>query len=333
MSGHPHDVTEGVLLGLGFSEDEDRVYRLALSAPVVETRTISREFGWPEAQASAVLDSLLARGLVLEIARGGHAAVDPRSAVRILAERQAALVDRVRSSLGVLGDVFDSARREPSGSATRVVSGAAAIGDQLGRLATQLTTDFCGFDKPPYVTTPGQSFVSGAISRGVSWRTVYCRESTEPPGRWEHIREDAALGDDARLTPYLPVKLAIADRRHAVVSLGLDPNAPEALVTDAPPLVAALCSLFEHFWDRAIPVTRVHAVEDLESVRPAADIPTPGERELLTLLALDHKDEAIARHLGVSLRTARRRIHGLLDRLGVASRFSAGLEAARRGWL
>jgi DNA-binding NarL/FixJ family response regulator len=52
---------------------------------------------------------------------------------------------------------------------------------------------------------------------------------------------------------------------------------------------------------------------------------------VLELLQLGMKDETIARQLGVSLRTVRRRIAALMDDLGVDTRFQAGLEAARRG--
>ena len=41
----------------------------------------------------------------------------------------------------------------------------------------------------------------------------------------------------------------------------------------------------------------------------------------------------LAQALGVSLRTVRRRVAHLLIELGVDSRFQAGVEAARRGWL
>ena len=46
------------------------------------------------------------------------------------------------------------------------------------------------------------------------------------------------------------------------------------------------------------------------------------------------KDEQIARSLGVSLRTVRRRMADLFEELGVESRFQAGVEAVRdAGWL
>jgi DNA-binding NarL/FixJ family response regulator len=58
-----------------------------------------------------------------------------------------------------------------------------------------------------------------------------------------------------------------------------------------------------------------------------------GQRDILELLMLGAKDEAIARHLGVSLRTVRRRVADLMDDLGTGTRFQAGMEAVRRGWL
>jgi DNA-binding NarL/FixJ family response regulator len=44
-------------------------------------------------------------------------------------------------------------------------------------------------------------------------------------------------------------------------------------------------------------------------------------------------DEVIARKLGIGLRTVRRRIASLMTELGVDTRFQAGVEAVRRGWL
>jgi DNA-binding NarL/FixJ family response regulator len=44
-------------------------------------------------------------------------------------------------------------------------------------------------------------------------------------------------------------------------------------------------------------------------------------------------DITASRLLGLSPRTYSRRVSELLDYLGVESRFQAGVEAARRGWL
>jgi DNA-binding NarL/FixJ family response regulator len=52
---------------------------------------------------------------------------------------------------------------------------------------------------------------------------------------------------------------------------------------------------------------------------------------VLELLQLGLKDETIARQLGISLRTVRRRIAMVMDEVGATTRFQAGIEAARRG--
>jgi DNA-binding NarL/FixJ family response regulator len=50
---------------------------------------------------------------------------------------------------------------------------------------------------------------------------------------------------------------------------------------------------------------------------------------LVRLLGLGLKDESIARHLGCSLRTVRRRVAQLMDGYGVQTRFQLGVAAAQ----
>ena len=65
---------------------------------------------------------------------------------------------------------------------------------------------------------------------------------------------------------------------------------------------------------------------------------TPGleqdvETRLLTLLGTGFKDEAIARYLGIGVRTVRRRVAALMEEHGVHTRFQLGAVAERRGLL
>jgi DNA-binding NarL/FixJ family response regulator len=76
-------------------------------------------------------------------------------------------------------------------------------------------------------------------------------------------------------------------------------------------------------WERAAPVPNMDFGDARRDLR----------RFLLQELAAGAKDEQIARTLGLSLRTVRRRVADLLIELGVDNRFQAGVEAVRRGWL
>jgi DNA-binding CsgD family transcriptional regulator len=90
-----------------------------------------------------------------------------------------------------------------------------------------------------------------------------------------------------------------------------------------PSIVGALTLLFESYWDKA------SVLPDLEPGGTRVDL----RSNLLAQLAAGAKDEQIARTLGLGLRTVRRRVADLMIELGVDTRFQAGVEAARRGWL
>lgn len=61
--------------------------------------------------------------------------------------------------------------------------------------------------------------------------------------------------------------------------------------------------------------------------------PSEYQIALAQLLAQGLTDEAIARRLGISDRSVRRRVAEIVDILGARSRFQAGVNAAEAGWL
>jgi DNA-binding NarL/FixJ family response regulator len=60
---------------------------------------------------------------------------------------------------------------------------------------------------------------------------------------------------------------------------------------------------------------------------------TAEETKVLELLGAGFKDEAIARNQNTSMRTTSRRVLRILELLRSSTRFQAGAQAARRGWL
>jgi hypothetical protein len=90
-------------------------------------------------------------------------------------------------------------------------------------------------------------------------------------------------------------------------------------------LIGSLTLLFESMWEKAMSVPGLDGQRQDEGA---------GNRGLLlSQLAGGAKDEQIARALGLSVRTVRRRVAELLEELGAESRFQAGVEAVRRGWM
>ncbi len=135
-----------------------------------------------------------------------------------------------------------------------------------------------------------------------------------------HLRRWAERGEESRLLPEIRQPFVVfGDEAVIMPSKWAEPSGRN-LVVRTPVLVLAMREMFELLWSRAVPVP------------PAGGEGVADERALiLALLAAGAKDEAIARHLRLSLRTVRRRVAALMDQMGASTRFQAGIEAARRG--
>ncbi|MFD9287587.1 LuxR family transcriptional regulator [Streptomyces sp. ADI93-02] len=289
--------------------------------------------------ALTLLDRLHHAGLVSRRSSGSFLTVDPRHALRALVKAKESQLAAVREAAGPLGAIFDKARRSTTtGPATRTISGAEAVGDCYYRLKQAARSEICALDRPPFLLAPNESLDEAAVQRGVRVRAVYAAASFEAEGGWQTLGNLVSRGEDARVAPTLPIKLAMADRSAAMVSLSLSPGSDECLYTEAPPLLRALGELFEQYWATASalgegPYTQSSATGTPPSGGAGTRQPSDEERNLLALFAAGVKDDAIARQFGISTRTLRRRIHDLYAELGTTSRFGAGVAAARRNWV
>lgn len=326
---------------LGIDQLGERIYGFVLREGGAGARSIATHFAITEDLATERLDELRGMGLIARLSgeSGAYAAVDPRFALRALTDRHSDGIAKIRARVPALAEHFDRARTAaPDHRETQVLSNPDDVAAWYARLQHQAAHEFMAFDRPPYVSAAANPLETVVLDRGVAWRAIYAAASFETEGSWEEAQLLAARGEQARVVPDLPVKLAIADRSVALVSLTLDPTRREAVVTESPSLVKALCDLFEFYWACAIPVPSdradaagLHAGNAAPAARNRAA--TREERVLLTLIAAGLKDDVIARQLGISSRTVRRRSQDLMSELGAANRFQAGVQAAKRGWV
>ena len=220
-------------------------------------------------------------------------------------------------------------RRAVAGRAERLIEiavGRDAIEARIDDVLRGATVRAVGTDTPPYVAD-GSPQVSSAelalLDRGVRFRAIYAAEVLDHPGWVARLTAMADRGEQARVLPQVPVKLLVVDGTTAILPLAGDgPSRPDAraVVVNDSALTGALQVLFDQLWSQAVP---------LRLSKSNGHDPTT---TLVNLLATGMKDEAIARQLGISGRTLRRRIAEVQEQLGASSRFQAGLQAARRGW-
>lgn len=115
----------------------------------------------------------------------------------------------------------------------------------------------------------------------------------------------------------VPLRLAIYDGKVATLpALTGRPVTEGVLVVRPSSLLDALIALFEQVWATALPLSLEESAEGDDA---------DDDRTLIALLAAGMGDQAIARQLGISLRTVGRRVQRVQTGLNAATRFQAGV--------
>jgi len=316
----------GSLAAAGLDPNEVAAYELIITRPSSTMPQLATSWTRPVPLASIVA-MLEARGFVTrdDGTERRYAAVDPEIALDTPLADYEGRLRRAREHVADLAQRYRSRSNVDDGATlVEVVAGQRAVMQRITQLQFGAREEICCLDKPPYLDAPGTAATDlELLERGIAGRTIYERASVEHPGGLHEVEQLLAAGQQARVLPSIPMKLYLVDRRHAVLPLQREPASVEAaVVVHAPALLAALSTLFEGLWDRALPM-HMPAAPVQAGRRASVD-----EHRLITLLLSGLTDEAIARQLALGYRTVQRHIAGLMSRLGAHTRFQAGVQAA-----
>lgn len=324
-----------VLTALGFAPAVDRIYQ--------QVRTQS---GRKLALVAAA--TLRTPGELLEdlapLARAGIVRVDgdelivepPAEALRIMVAAQAVQAERalhrlegLTDAMGLLADEAHVAPDDhdltlPVDGEVVTASDPARIWATVRDLVRHSRGDLLWL-RPDQWRGPNEDRMTRLVGEalrqeGRSSRAIYPLAAVrEAPAV---VAARVAVGEHVRVLPEVPSRMLVIGDTHVLLPdrLGFA-DIPLVMVRETA-VVEAAARWFEMLWNSAETPTvgRSTSRRDLR-------------RFLLQQLATGAHDEQIARNLGISLRTVRRRVADLMRELGADTRFQAGVEAARRGWL
>lgn len=162
------------------------------------------------------------------------------------------------------------------------------------------------------------------LKRGVKVFTVYMASMTNDKPTLDYARRLTALGGQVRTVPALPLPLMIFDREAALVARGSGSFDTATVQLGGTAVMSMASALFDVVWAGATPLGAEPQREDGATAQ---------EREILRLLAQGATDQVVAKRLALGLRTVRRIMADISERLGARSRFEIAAKACERGWL
>jgi DNA-binding CsgD family transcriptional regulator len=317
---------------LGFSARQESLYRLVLRNSGSTVTALAALAGVPHGELREQLTRFAGVDMV-ELRDDVVVARPPEEALARLINEETRRVQSRGEQLEAVRSLLPSLRADhlaataPKGQPIPIeVIGGGDLVQLVRSLSAASTGDLLWLRPDPWNIPAGSDLddsIMELIGSGRRSRALYPVQVLHRAP--DLIRARARAGEHVRILAEVPSRLAVFGSTAALISERFEVLDGHRLVLRQQSIVAALTLLFETLWEKAL------ALPALDGQR--YDEGTSGQRLLLRQLAGGAKDEQIARALGLSVRTVRRRVAELLDELGAESRFQAGAEAVRRGWL
>ncbi len=317
------------------ADDSTRLYISLVRMPQ-PTRALLLAQGIPQLRLEPALSTLAEWGLVV-LGRDGEIEVPPpadslaRHALRL--ERRASAA---RASADGLARVYHEARASglvsndlgvevlhDLGAVNRATNDAVAHAENTVRMFRGMTLRTRQVIDAPLASHREPSV--GVGGRVIDLLTVWDSAVLELPDALPLMAARREGRETQRFLPLIPISIIIVDDHTCVVEWtgNADERGAQGLLGTSKGAVTAGRALFERFWQLATPVNAPDELQDLEQ----------RDTMVLRLMAAGVADASIARQTGISQRTVERRVRYVMERLGAQTRFQAGVQAVRRGWI
>lgn len=323
---------------LGLSAEEELVYRRFLRHPDTPPEALPAVLRLePEAAARAV-ERLRGIGLLRPDTTAGRLApADPETAVARLTELRLRALYRELQRITRSRHILDALRAE-TGGAEAAPRGIEELGDwsevrsRIDDLAFLAREEILSVEPrarvPAAELDHARRLAVRSLDRGVRMRAVVVRQALDDPRAVEYLREVVSHGGRVRVAEDVTEHLLIYDRHAALLPARPADAVRGALLARHGGLVRHLVALFEKTWEESRSLSLLLRKPGTEQETLSA-----AGRRVLALMCTAGKDEAAARDLGVSIRTYRRYVADVMQRLGATTRAQAALLARERGWI
>ncbi|MGW6415472.1 LuxR C-terminal-related transcriptional regulator [Streptomyces sp. NPDC055055] len=318
-----------------------RVYGCVLdrdpARPAAHPAELAEELLLPLARVESAVSALLDMGLLRRTPERAVLPVAPDEAVqRTLGPLEREMrarrrhMERSREQLMTFMPLYESHQRrlthlrqtEPVELLTDLRSVREAI-TELGRTCErEVLTAQPGGGRRAEVLEEAVARDEELLRRGVRMHMLYQHTARFSAGTCAYVERVGRLGAQVRTLDDEFTRMLVFDRTTAVIPVPDDPQA--AVLIREPHVVAFMVAVYEHLWLEALPF---ETEWDRQTIM---DISDELKQTIVRLLTEGLTDAAIARRLGLSVRSCRRHVADVMATLGAESRFQAGYLLAQQ---
>lgn len=301
---------------LGLDPEVEGLYRVMLGGRHWERGELAERLGWSLDVVDERMRELVAEGLATDSAEavGRVRAVEPCVALPALAARRfRGVAPEAPAAVKAVGG-----RRQGQGAFAGLDDAAAFVERMVAGVEGEVVhlVPSC----PPGAFEFSRHIAEAVLRRGAVLRAVWASSVLEHPAAAEHASWLAMRWAPPRVVEVVPMRVTLVDGIAAVVH---DEDGHVGVIRGAKAL-DSLTLLADRLWERGAEVGAVRA-------RAAGRPPDARNEMVLRLLADGLTDDAIARRIGVSVRTVRSDVAESMTRLKARSRFQAGVRAVQLG--
>jgi sugar-specific transcriptional regulator TrmB len=245
---------------LGLLPAEAQVYLSLVRNGALSGTAVASITGYPRSSVYLTLNALLHKGLI----EGGpghgsrFAVVPPDKALPSLVMQEKEAItqrEKIAARLGRrLASLLEPTETTPD-KLIQVIRSPRGVAERYERLQLEARRSNEVFVKAPFFVTPGNPVQEKASRHGVRVRAIYERALLDVAAVKPYLAKWVEQGEQVRIYDgQLPHKLAIFDRKRALVHLTMPGDQMRTLYIDHPELAVSLGIAFDALWDRSKPL-------------------------------------------------------------------------------
>lgn len=251
---------------LDLSPYEARVLLALLRLGAANTAQMSRESGVPRTSTYQILGELVKKGLAEPLSVDGPAMWASPGRDEVFERLNALQEEKLRqhqartARLRKMIELTYPQDESPTGPYVHVIQGASRVTQIYDRLVKSAQSELLVFNRPPYSSPSHKvmAVVLDCLDRGVRARVLYESAHWYDPSA-SRFRDGMETyhraGVQGRLVAELPLKLAVVDRRAALLAMS-DPVLPEigfpvTMLVEHPGYSALQADAFQYLWERS----------------------------------------------------------------------------------